>query len=130
MRLSTALRRVSGAVGTCAIVGVLSAAGASAQEVKAATKYGDMTTGTQDLLNRSAGDGNNFLHTNGNYHQTRYYPNRQINTTNVGKLRPAWMYQTEVKETMDTSPIVVNGIMYATTAFNHVYAIDARTGEQ
>src|SRR5262245_49123864 len=60
---------------------------ASSQEVKAATKYGDMQTVTQDLLNRAAGDGNNFLHTNGNYEQTRYYPNRQINAGNVSKLR-------------------------------------------
>jgi PQQ-dependent dehydrogenase (methanol/ethanol family) len=103
---------------------------ASSQEVKAATKYGDMQTVTQDLLNRAAGDGNNFLHTNGNYQQTRYYPNRQINTGNVTKLRPAWLFQTEVKETMETTPIVVNGIMYVTTAFDHVYALDARTGEQ
>jgi alcohol dehydrogenase (cytochrome c) len=103
---------------------------ASSQEVKAATKYGDMQTVTQDLLNRAAGDGNNFLHTNGNYEQTRYYPNRQINTGNVGKLRPAWLFQTEVKETMETSPIVVNGIMYVTTAFDHVYALEARTGAE
>ena len=31
---------------------------------------------------------------------------------------------------METSPIVVNGIMYVTTSFNHVYALDAKTGEQ
>ncbi len=31
---------------------------------------------------------------------------------------------------METSPIVVNGIMYVTTSFNHVYALDARTGTQ
>jgi alcohol dehydrogenase (cytochrome c) len=103
---------------------------ANSQEVKAATKYGDMQTVTQDLLNRAAGDGNNFLHTNGNYEQTRYYPNRQINTGNVSKLRPAWLFQTEVKETMETTPIVVNGIMYITTAFDHVYALDARTGAE
>jgi alcohol dehydrogenase (cytochrome c) len=103
---------------------------ANSQEVKAAVKYGDMQTVTQDLLDRAAGDGNNFLHTNGNYKQTRYYPNRQINAGNVMKLRPAWLFQTEVKETMETSPIVVNGIMYVTTAFDHVYALDARTGEE
>src|SRR5262245_38816444 len=107
-----------------------SKAPASSQEVKMATKYGDMQTVTQDLLSRAAGDGNNFLHTNGNYEQTRYYPNRQINTGNVGKLRPAWLFQTEVKETMETTPIVVNGIMYVTTAFDHVYALDARTGAE
>ena len=100
---------------------------ATAQE---GTKYGDMTTVSQDMLNRAAGDGNNFLHTNGNYHQTRYYPNGQINTGNVGKLRPAWMFQTEVAESLETTPIVVNGIMYVTTSFNHVYALDARTGEE
>jgi PQQ-dependent dehydrogenase (methanol/ethanol family) len=103
---------------------------ASAQEVKGATKWGDMNTVTQDMLNRAASDSNNFLHTNQNYHQTRYVPNKQINTSNVHKLRPAWMFQTEIKDTFETSPIIVNGIMYFTTAFNHVYAVDARTGEE
>ena len=103
---------------------------AGAQETPAPTVYGDMQTVTQDMLNRAAGDGNNFLHTNGNYHQTRYYPSRQINVDNVKNLRPAWIFQTEVVDTMETSPIVVDGIMYVTTAFNHAYALDAATGEQ
>ena len=106
------------------------AAPAQAQEIKAATKFGDMSLVSQDLLNRAATDGQNFLHTNGDYKQTRFYPNRQINTTNVAKLRPAWIFQTEVKESMETSPIVVNGVMYVTTSFSHVYALDARTGEE
>ena len=108
----------------------VAATSANADEVTNATKYGDMATVSQDMLNRSAGDGNNFLHTNGNYEQTRYYPNSQINTGNVSKLRPAWIFQTEVKETLETTPIVVNGIMYITTAFDHVYALDAATGEE
>ncbi len=103
---------------------------ARAQEVGGGTLYGDMQTVTQDMLTRAAGDGNNFLHTNGNYAQTRYYPSRQINTSNVGKLRPAWIFQTEVVESMETTPIVVDGIMYATTSFNHIYALDAATGQQ
>ena len=103
---------------------------AAAQEVKTAPKYGDMQTVTQDLLNRAGDDGNNFLHANGNYHQTRFYPNAQINRSNVRKLRPAWIFQTEVKESMETSPIVVNGVMYVTTSFSHVYALNARTGEE
>ena len=103
---------------------------AQAEEVGSTNLYGDMLTVTQDMLNRAAGDGNNFLHTNGNYRQTRYYPSRQINVSNVSGLRPAWIFQTEVVETMETSPIVVNGIMYVTTAFNHIYALDAKTGAQ
>ncbi|MBT3264925.1 MAG: PQQ-binding-like beta-propeller repeat protein [Acidiferrobacteraceae bacterium] len=103
---------------------------AAHSETGSGTLYGDMHTVTQDMLNRAAGDGNNFLHTNGNYEQTRYYPARQINASNVGNLRPAWIFQTEVVESMETSPIIVDGVMYVTTSFNHVYALNAETGEQ
>jgi alcohol dehydrogenase (cytochrome c) len=88
------------------------------------------TAVTQDQLNAAANDEANFLHTNGNYDQTRFYPGKQIDTSNVGKLHPAWIFQTEVKESQETTPIVVNGVMYVTTSFDHVYAINAKTGEQ
>ena len=84
----------------------------------------------QDHLNAAASDPNNFLHTNGNYAQTRYFPGKQINTSNVGKLRAAWIFQTEVQEVLATTPIIANGVMYVTTAFNHVYALNAKTGEE
>ena len=106
------------------------AGAARAQETASAVKWGDMTSVSQILLDRAATDGNNFLLTNGNYQQTRYYPNAQINTTNVGGLHPAWIFQTDVQESLETSPIIVNGVMYVTTSFDHVYALDARTGEQ
>ena len=123
MRTAKALIGVSAAA-------LVAASAVSAQEVQNATLYGDMRTVTQDLLSRAAGDGNNFLHTNGNYEQTRYYPSRQINVDNVKNLRPAWIFQTKVVDSMETSPIVVDGVMYVTTAFNDVYALDARTGDE
>ena len=108
----------------------LSANPVVAEEVKGATLYGNMATVTQDMLNRAGADANNFLHTNGNYAQTRYYPASQINTSNVKNLRPAWIFQTEIVESLETSPLVINGVMYVTTSFNHVYALDAATGSQ
>ena len=75
-------------------------------------------------------DSSNFLATNGNYEQTRFYPNDQINRNNVAHLHPAWIFTTEVKESLETSPIIVNGVMYVTTSFSHVYAVDAKTGQQ
>jgi len=119
-----------GAMALIASVMTASIATKAADEIKNASKFGNMNTATQDLLNRAGGDGNNFLHTNGDYTQSRFFPNKQINVSNVSKLRPAWVFQTEVKDTMETSPIVVNGVMYVTTAFDHVYALDARTGEE
>jgi PQQ-dependent dehydrogenase (methanol/ethanol family) len=84
---------------------------------------------TQGMLDGAAKDGKNWLHSNGDYAQTRFYPAKEINTKNVTKLRPAFVFQTEVLESMETAPIVVNGIMFLTTAYNHVYAIDAATGQ-
>jgi len=85
---------------------------------------------SQDMLNQAWKSGDNFLHTNGNYWQTRHVPSTQINKKNVKDLRPAWIFQTEIKESMETSPIVVNGVMYVTTSFNHVYALNAATGAE
>ncbi len=88
------------------------------------------TSVTQSMLNDSGKDNKNWLHPNGNYEQTRHYPVAQINTANVAKLRPAFVFQTGIVESMETAPIVVDGVMFVTTSYNHVYAINATTGEQ
>ena len=85
---------------------------------------------TQAMLDGAAGDSKNWLHANGSYDQHRYYPGNQVNAANVSKLKPAFVFQTAVLESMETAPIVVDGVMYLTTSFNHVYAIDAVTGEE
>ena len=85
---------------------------------------------TQAMLNNAAKDSKNFLATNGNYDQTRFHPAGAINTKNVKGLHVAWIFQTDIRESMETSPIVVNGVMYITTSFDHVYALNAQTGEQ
>jgi PQQ-dependent dehydrogenase (methanol/ethanol family) len=114
----------------------LASGAALAQEVKgakpAATDDGvpKAINVSQEQLNKAAGDSTNWLHTNGDYAQTRYHPGKEINTGNVAKLRPVFVFQTEVMESMETAPIVVDGVMFLTTSFNHVYAIDAVTGRQ
>lgn len=109
--------------------------GAGAQEIQG----GAAPSGTpvpkavmvpQARLDGADKDASNFLHSNMSYAQTRYYPAAQINTTNVSRLKPAFMFQTEVLESMETAPIVVDGIMYITTSYNHVYALDATTGKE
>ncbi len=85
---------------------------------------------TQSMLDASESDSNHWLHSNGSYAQTRYYPASQINADNVGKLKPAFIFQTAVMESMETAPLVVNGVMFLTTSFNHVYAVDAVTGKE
>src|SRR5262249_7349941 len=128
------LRLASVAAASALAVGL--AASAAAQEVgMSATKTtskmsGNLAPVTQAMLDGAAKDAKNWLHSNGNYDNSRFYPGNQINTTNVGKLKPAFVFQTAVLETSETAPIVDNGVMFLTTSFNHVYAINAATGEE
>lgn len=63
----------------------------------------------------------------------RYSPLDQINTSNVSKLKAAWTFHTgdskkRPKTTIECTPIVVDGVMYVTTAMIKVCALDASTG--
>jgi alcohol dehydrogenase (cytochrome c) len=107
----------------------------AAQEIQGAATTKSMDIGrnvdvSQAMLNASGTDSANWLQSNGNYAQTRFAAGREITAANVGKLRPVFVFQTAVMDSQETAPIVVNGVMYLTTSFNHVYAIDAATGEE
>jgi alcohol dehydrogenase (cytochrome c) len=105
---------------------------AVAQDATTLKKPVPSSTGpvTQERLNKADSNKNDWLHVNGGYAQTRYYPGNQINTGNVKKLRPAFVFQTQMLESMQTAPLVVDGTMFLTTSYNHVHAINAVTGEE
>ena len=108
---------------------------AHSQEIQAKKKESGLSpiktvNVSQAQLSNAGKQDKNWLHTNGDYEQTRFYPGSQINTGNVKNLRPEFSFQTEVHESMETAPIVVDGVMYMTTSYNHVYALDATTGKE
>ncbi|MBM3394372.1 MAG: quinonprotein alcohol dehydrogenase [Betaproteobacteria bacterium] len=110
-----------------AVAGEIQGGGGATVSAKMSPKLAPVT---QAMLDASEADKNNWLHSNMAYSNSRFYPAKEINISNVHKLRPAFIFQTEVKESMQTSAIVMNGVMYITTSYNHVYALDAVTGKQ
>lgn len=64
--------------------------------------------------------------------RTHYAPLAQINAGNVDQLEVAWTYDTGPLDgaltQIQCNPIVVNGVLYATTSRAHVFALDALTG--
>ena len=62
------------------------------------------------------------------YENQRFSRLTQVTTSNVGRLQVAWVYKTGVVDLFEATPIVLDGVMYLTTARNHVIALDARTG--
>ncbi len=64
------------------------------------------------------------------YNAHRYSALKQINKKNVSQLHPVWTFQTGVLDGFECTPLVIDGIMYVTTPWNHAYAIDCKTGSQ
>ena len=65
------------------------------------------------------------------YTEQRYSTLKQIDASNVGKLGLAWYYDTgSDRGTVETTPLVSNGVMYATLPWGVVVALDARTGSE
>ena len=60
--------------------------------------------------------------------QTRYSPLNQINRSNVRSLQVAWTYDAGEQGGLQTSPIVVSGVLYVLTPTHKVVALDAATG--
>jgi alcohol dehydrogenase (cytochrome c) len=70
----------------------------------------------------------NWLTYSGDLGGQRFSPLSQIIPANVGLLRPAWVYQSFEAGQVQTSPVVVDGVMYLTEFRGHVVALDARSG--
>ena len=70
---------------------------------------------------------------NGGEYNIRYSPVTQVNRDNVNQLRVAWTYDSRdsFKDSeMQSNPIVVDGMLFATTPTMHVVALDAATGRE
>ena len=79
-------------------------------------------------LREAASEPHNWLTYSGGYFSQRYSSLDQITPVNVGELSLQWVYQTPVAGPWQTTPLVVDGVMYLTQRPNDVVALDARTG--
>ncbi|MES2842835.1 MAG: PQQ-dependent dehydrogenase, methanol/ethanol family [Pseudomonadota bacterium] len=64
------------------------------------------------------------------YAETRHSKLNQISTANVKELGLVWSYNLESKRGVESTPLVVDGIMYVTASWSVVHAVDVRTGKQ
>ncbi len=72
----------------------------------------------------------NWLSYGRTYDEQRFSPLTDINDQNAGELGFAWSYQTGTVRGLETTPIIVDGVMYATGSWSRVYALDGKTGEE
>jgi PQQ-dependent dehydrogenase (methanol/ethanol family) len=85
-----------------------------------------------DLRLRAAdaeGEAANWLAHGRGYAEQRFSPLDQINNHNVDKMGLAWSYDVGDRAGMQTTPLVIDGVLYFTSAWSVVHALDAKTGE-
>ena len=74
-------------------------------------------------------DGANWLSYGRTYDEQRFSPLTQVSDTNVGQLGLEWSSDLDTARGQEATPIVVDGVMYITTAWSMVKAYDAATGK-
>ena len=64
------------------------------------------------------------------YNEQRFSPLKQIEAQNVGQLALAWYVDLDARRGQEATPLVVDGVMYFSTAWSKVFAVNAATGEK
>ncbi|MBI1792070.1 MAG: PQQ-dependent dehydrogenase, methanol/ethanol family [Acidobacteria bacterium] len=83
------------------------------------------------LLAQDGATRQNWPHYGGTQRFWRYSGLNQINRANVSRLAPAWIFETgQTDGGLQSTPIVIDGVLYLSTSWNRVFAIDAETGRE
>jgi alcohol dehydrogenase (cytochrome c) len=83
---------------------------------------------TYERLVKADQEPGNWLTYSNSYNSWRFSRLDQINTQTVKNLQVKWLFQARHQEKFETTPLVVDGIMYLTRPENDVFALDAETG--
>jgi quinohemoprotein ethanol dehydrogenase len=97
--------------------------------IGANAEQGPAAVDTRRIANANKEPGNWMSHGR-TYDEQRYSPLKAINERNVGKLGLAWYYDQNTFRGIEGTPIVVDGVMYATSAWTVTFALDAKTGKE
>jgi len=81
-------------------------------------------------IQAAVAQGDDWLTHGRTYAEDRHSPLRDINAETVNRLGLAWSYATGTKRGLEATPIVVDGVLYATGSWSVVFALDARTGRE
>ena len=83
---------------------------------------------TWERLLHAADEPQNWLMYSGTFDSQRHSRLEQVHTRNVGELELKWAYQIPEIDRAETTPLVVDGVMFVTEAPSNVVALDAATG--
>jgi alcohol dehydrogenase (cytochrome c) len=83
---------------------------------------------TEAMLLNAGMDARNWIMAPRDYANTRHSPLAQVNADNVKKLVPVWSFSFGVLDAQNTTPLVLDGVMYITSSHGRIFAVDAKSG--
>jgi quinohemoprotein ethanol dehydrogenase len=83
-----------------------------------------------ERIKNAAAEPGNWLSFGRTYEEQRHSPLTQINRETISDLGLAWYKDMGTNRAQEATPIVVDGIMFFTSSWSRVYAIDAKSGEE
>ncbi len=98
-------------------------------EVVAAPAESVKLVGTQDITT-AAGNNAEWLTHGRTYAEDRFSPLTQVNRDTVGELGVAWSFELDTNRGQESTPLVIDGTVYFTSAWSKAFALDARTGAE
>lgn len=88
----------------------------------------DATPTIQDFT-QTSDNKNEWILSAKNYNNDRYVAETQIDPSTVKHLKPVWTFKIDDNGPVEAAPLIWHGIAYITSARDHVYAIDVKTGQ-
>ncbi|MEX1196595.1 MAG: PQQ-dependent dehydrogenase, methanol/ethanol family [Pseudohongiellaceae bacterium] len=85
---------------------------------------------TRDRLLQADRNPEEWLTHGRTYSEQRHSPLSRVNTDNVGELGLAWHFELDTDRGQEATPLVIDGVIYFTSAWSKAFALDARTGEE
>lgn len=83
---------------------------------------------TDEMLLGAAKSADDWIMVGRDYAGTRFSPLAKINTGNVRKLVPVWTFSLGTLDAQNTTPLVLDGVMYVTSSHGRIFAVDAKDG--
>src|ERR1700678_3034265 len=111
------------------VLGVLIFQGSNPSAAREAKSQAAASAGVSDqAILQAESQPANWLTYGRTYREQRFSPLQAVNANTAGRLGLAWYFDLDTHRGQEATPIIVDGVMYFSTAWSKVFALNAATG--
>ncbi|MEO6078742.1 MAG: PQQ-dependent dehydrogenase, methanol/ethanol family [Steroidobacteraceae bacterium] len=113
----------------CFMVAALTACDQKTEQSALAAKPQAQVNGERLLAASEPANAGQWMSHGRDYSEQRFSPLTKIGTANVAQLGLAWFAEFDTRRGQESTPLVIDGVLYVTTAWSKLYAFDGKSGK-